>query len=61
MVRSPPFHHVEYRAPDRDAHTLAILGQHLLSGQLARKGYSGEVAWPIISDTVDSLPEHRRD
>jgi SOS response regulatory protein OraA/RecX len=32
-----------------------------LAGLLARKGYSGEVAWPIIRDAVDALPEHRRD
>ena len=32
-----------------------------LAGLLARKGYSGEVAWPIIRDAVDRLPEHRRD
>ncbi|WP_256792332.1 regulatory protein RecX [Terrabacter sp. Ter38] len=32
-----------------------------LAGLLARKGYSGEVAWPIIRDAVDGLPEHRRD
>jgi regulatory protein len=28
---------------------------------LARKGYSGEVAWPVIRDGVDGLPEHQRD
>ena len=32
-----------------------------LAGLLARKGYSGEVAWPIIRDAVDGLPEHGRD
>ena len=32
-----------------------------LAGMLARKGYSGEVAWPVIRDGVDGLPEHRRD
>lgn len=32
-----------------------------LVGLLARKGYSGEVAWPIIRDAVNGLPEHRRD
>ncbi len=32
-----------------------------LAGLLARKGYSGEVAWPIIREQVDGLPEHRRD
>ena len=32
-----------------------------LAGMLARKGYSGEVAWPIVRDAVDGLPEHRRD
>ena len=32
-----------------------------LAAMLARKGYSGEVAWPIVRDAVDGLPEHRRD
>ncbi|MGO4597847.1 RecX family transcriptional regulator [Terrabacter sp. 2RAF25] len=32
-----------------------------LAGMLARKGYSGEVAWPVIRAGVDGLPEHRRD
>ncbi|MEW1955910.1 regulatory protein RecX [Terrabacter sp. NPDC080008] len=32
-----------------------------LAGMLARKGYSGEVAWPVIRDALDGLPEHRRD
>ncbi|GAA2475449.1 regulatory protein RecX [Terrabacter carboxydivorans] len=32
-----------------------------LAGLLARKGYSGEVAWPVIRDAVDGLPEHLRD
>ena len=32
-----------------------------LAGMLARKGYSGEVAWPVIRDGVDGLPEHQRD
>ena len=32
-----------------------------LAGLLARKGYSGEVAWQFIRDAVDGLPEHRRD
>jgi len=32
-----------------------------LAGMLARKGYSGEIAWPVIRDAIDSLPEHRRD
>jgi regulatory protein len=40
-------------APDVQARRLA--------GMLARKGYSGEVAWPVIRDAVDGLPEHRRD
>lgn len=32
-----------------------------LAGMLARKGYSGEIAWPVIRDALDGLPEHRRD
>lgn len=32
-----------------------------LAGMLARKGYSGEVAWPVIRDAVNDAPEHRRD
>jgi regulatory protein len=40
-------------APDVQARRLA--------GMLARKGYSGEVAWPVIRDLVNGAPEHRRD
>jgi len=40
-------------APDVQARRLA--------GMLARKGYSGELAWPVIRDAIDGLPEHRRD
>ena len=32
-----------------------------LAGMLARKGYSGEVAWPVIREAIDGLPEHQRD
>jgi regulatory protein len=32
-----------------------------LAGMLARKGYSGEVAWPVIRDAVDGAVEHQRD
>lgn len=32
-----------------------------LAGMLARKGYSGEVAWPIIRDAIDRAAEHQRD
>lgn len=32
-----------------------------LAGMLARKGYSGEVAWPVIRDAIDGAAEHRRD
>lgn len=32
-----------------------------LAGLLARKGYSSEVAWSVIREAVDALPEHRRD
>ncbi|GAB3875972.1 regulatory protein RecX [Terrabacter terrigena] len=32
-----------------------------LAGMLARKGYSGELAWPVIRDAIDGLPEHQRD
>lgn len=32
-----------------------------LAGMLARKGYSGDLAWPVIRDALHSAPEHRRD
>jgi regulatory protein len=32
-----------------------------LAGLLARKGYSGEVAWPVIRDAVNGAREHERD
>lgn len=32
-----------------------------LAGLLARKGYSGEVAWPVIRDAVNDATEHQRD
>ena len=32
-----------------------------LAGLLARKGYSSEVAWPVIRDAVGQAPEHQRD
>ncbi|MGW5241298.1 regulatory protein RecX [Monashia sp. NPDC004114] len=32
-----------------------------LAGMLARKGYSGEIAWPVIREAIDGLPEHQRD
>ncbi len=32
-----------------------------LAGMLARKGYSGEVAWPVIRDAIDAAAEHQRD
>lgn len=32
-----------------------------LAGLLARKGYSGEIAWPIIRDAVNGSLEHQRD
>ena len=32
-----------------------------LAGMLARKGYSGEVAYSVIRETLDQDPEHRRD
>lgn len=40
-------------APDVQARRLA--------GMLARKGYPGEVAWPVIRDAVNDAPEHQRD
>lgn len=40
-------------APDVQARRLA--------GMLARKGYPGEIAWPVIREAVDRAPEHRRD
>ncbi len=32
-----------------------------LAGMLARKGYSGEVAWSVVREALDQDPEHRRD
>ncbi|WP_245603623.1 regulatory protein RecX [Intrasporangium oryzae] len=32
-----------------------------LGGMLARKGYSGEIAWPVIRDAIDGAIEHQRD
>lgn len=32
-----------------------------LAGMLARKGYSGEVAWPVIRDALAAASEHQRD
>ena len=32
-----------------------------LAGLLARKGYSSEVAWPVIREAVEAAPEHQRD
>jgi regulatory protein len=32
-----------------------------LASMLARKGYSSEIAWPVIRDAVDGAPEHQRD
>ncbi len=40
-------------APDVQARRLA--------GMLARKGYSGEIAWPVIREAISRLPEHQRD
>jgi regulatory protein len=40
-------------APDVQARRLAAL--------LARKGYSGEVAWPVVRDAVNRADEHQRD
>ena len=40
-------------APDVQARRLAAM--------LARKGYSGEVAWPVIRDAITGAPEHQRD
>ena len=40
-------------APDVQARRLA--------GLLARKGYAGEVAWPVIRDAVNGATEHERD
>ena len=40
-------------APDVQARRLA--------GLLARKGYAGEVAWPVIREAVNSAAEHQRD
>ncbi len=32
-----------------------------LAGMLARKGYSGEVAWPVIREAIERAAEHQRD
>ncbi|WP_245963479.1 regulatory protein RecX [Terracoccus luteus] len=32
-----------------------------LAGMLARKGYSGDVAWAVVRRAVDEPPEHQRD
>ena len=32
-----------------------------LSALLARKGYPGEIAWPVVRDAVAGAPEHQRD
>jgi regulatory protein len=32
-----------------------------LAGMLARKGYSVEVAWPVIREAIDRAAEHQRD
>jgi SOS response regulatory protein OraA/RecX len=32
-----------------------------LAGMLARKGYSGDVAWAVVRRAVDEAPEHQRD
>lgn len=40
-------------APDVQARRLAAL--------LARKGYPGEIAWPVVRDTIAGAPEHQRD
>jgi SOS response regulatory protein OraA/RecX len=32
-----------------------------LAGMLARKGYSGELAWPVIRDAIEGAAEHQRD
>lgn len=32
-----------------------------LAGMLARKGYSGEIAWPVIRDAISRAAEHQRD
>ena len=45
--------HDDGLAPDVQARRLA--------GMLARKGYPGEVAWPVIRDAVNDAPEHQRD
>lgn len=40
-------------APDVQARRLAAL--------LARKGYPGEIAWPVVRDTIAGALEHQRD
>ncbi|WP_347353701.1 RecX family transcriptional regulator [Intrasporangium sp.] len=32
-----------------------------LAGLLTRKGYPGEIAWPVVRDAVNNAQEHRRD
>ncbi|OFE16841.1 recombinase RecA [Humibacillus sp. DSM 29435] len=40
-------------APDVQARRLAAL--------LARKGYPGDIAWPVVRDAIAGAPEHQRD
>lgn len=40
-------------APDVQARRLAAL--------LARKGYPGDIAWPVVRDAISAAPEHHRD
>lgn len=40
-------------APDVQARRLA--------GLLARKGYPGDVAWPVVRDAIERAAEHQRD
>lgn len=32
-----------------------------LGAMLARKGYPGEIAWPVVRDAIAGAPEHQRD
>lgn len=40
-------------APDVQARRLGAL--------LSRKGYPGEIAWPVVRDAIAGAPEHQRD
>ncbi|WP_338155524.1 regulatory protein RecX [Arsenicicoccus dermatophilus] len=56
---------VARRLVDKKLRTMGGLGADVqtrrLAGMLARKGYSGDVAYAVIRDAIADAPEHRRD